>query len=79
MVMDSEDFGIVGHPLFEFSFRQGMQTSRQRRHADVIDRLNNPILKNNLSLGHLGKGKYTKQQRKGHGEDVAEFAQRAFS
>jgi hypothetical protein len=56
-----------------------MQTPGQGRHTGTIDCLGNSILKNHLSLGYLGKGTHTKQQRKENREKITEFTQKAFS
>jgi hypothetical protein len=56
-----------------------MYTPRQGGHTGAIDWLGNPILKNHLGLGYRKESTHTKQQRKGHREEITEFAQKAFS
>ena len=73
------DLGIVGQSLVKFGFRHGVQTSREGRHTGAIDWLGNAILKNHLGLGYLKEATHTKQQRKGHREELTKFAQRTFS
>ena len=66
-------------PVSNSAFASGCHASSQRRHTGAFDGLGNPVLKNGLSLRPCERALTASISKKGEREDIAEFAQRAFS